>query len=62
MSDRTTLPLLQGTPLDQGPQRLEQLYRVPLETRIERELSTVMAYLLSHVLTVSHLKQPEEPT
>jgi hypothetical protein len=44
------------------PQQLEQLYSVPLEKPIGRDLFTVMAYLLTHVLNVSNLEQPEEPT
>ena len=42
--------------------RIEQLYDVPLERPVGRDLFTVMAYLLSHVLSVSHNKQPQEPT
>jgi hypothetical protein len=61
MSNQTPFPPLGSPSLEHDPRRLEQLYCVPLEQPIERELFTVMAYLLSHVLNVSTLEQPEEP-
>jgi type III secretion system FlhB-like substrate exporter len=39
-------------PVVQDRQLLEQLYRVPLDRPIGRELFTVMASLLTHVLTI----------
>jgi type III secretion system FlhB-like substrate exporter len=39
-------------PFAPHPQLVEQLYSVPLETPIGRELFVVMASLLAHVLNV----------
>jgi hypothetical protein len=43
------------------PQVLEQIYSVPLERPVGRELFTVMASLLAHVLHVNELNQPGSP-
>jgi hypothetical protein len=40
------------------PQVLEEFYSVPLERPLGRELFTVMAALLAHVLQVNNLEQP----
>ncbi len=40
------------------PQMLEEFYSVPLERPLGRELFTVMAALLAHVLQVDNLEQP----
>jgi type III secretion system FlhB-like substrate exporter len=42
----------EGVPVGPDPQLLEELYRVPLERPIGRELFAVMASLLTHVLRV----------
>jgi hypothetical protein len=42
-------------------QVLEQIYSVPLERPLGRELFTVMASLLAHVLHVNQLNQPGSP-
>jgi hypothetical protein len=42
-------------------QVLEQVYSVPLERPLGRELFTVMASLLAHVLHVNKLNQPGSP-
>jgi type III secretion system FlhB-like substrate exporter len=39
-------------PVVRDPQLLEQLYRVPLDKPIGRELFAVMASLLTHVLRI----------
>jgi hypothetical protein len=51
-----------GVPLENAPpptdaQVLEQIYSVPLERPLGRELFTVMASLLAHVLHVDKLIQ-----
>lgn len=49
--------------LDTPPdaQVLEQVYSVPLERPLERELFTVMASLLAHVLHVNELNLSGSP-
>jgi len=42
-------------------QVLEQIYSVPLERPLGRELFSVMATLLAHVLQINELKQPGSP-
>ena len=42
----------QELPIVRDPESLEQLYRVPNEPSVERELFPVMAVLLAHVLFV----------
>lgn len=59
MNDNAPLLQAEDAAPTRDPHLLEQLYRVPLERPIGRELFTVMATLLAHVLRVSDLNQPE---
>lgn len=45
---------LHNVPIVKDPQLVQQLYRVPLDAPIGRELFPVMAALLAHVMRIDH--------
>jgi len=58
--DTPIAPLENAMPPPEA-QVLEQVYCVPLERPLGRELFTVMASLLAHVLHINELNQPGSP-